>query len=139
MSPILFGGSENRDESRCRRPVKGNVSKAAYNTLKAYALTMTVIIELFSFSNTGVGARDLPGPGWGLKSSDISRATMSETESLREELELDGDGPGADGAKAMSKARSLKSTNLYSTCTRRWAHKLCLRAYTSRSQLCTPS
>jgi hypothetical protein len=36
MSPILFGGSENRDESRCRRPVEGNVCKAAYNTLKAY-------------------------------------------------------------------------------------------------------
>ena len=31
MSPILFGGSENRDESGCRRPVKEHICKAAYS------------------------------------------------------------------------------------------------------------
>jgi hypothetical protein len=34
MSPILFGESENRDESGCYRPVEENVCKAVYNSLK---------------------------------------------------------------------------------------------------------
>ena len=38
MSPILFGGSENRDESGCHRPVEENVCKTVYSKhpLKAY-------------------------------------------------------------------------------------------------------
>jgi hypothetical protein len=38
MSPILFGGSENRDESGCHRPVEENVCKAvcSKHPLRAY-------------------------------------------------------------------------------------------------------
>ena len=60
---------------------------------------MIVIIELFkepSFLNTGV---DASSSGKGLKPLDISRSMISETESLREKLELTLDG---DGAKDMN-------------------------------------
>ena len=54
MSPILFGGSENRDESGCCRPAEEKVCKAVFSkhALKAYddcchrAIQRTLLLKL---------------------------------------------------------------------------------------------
>ena len=78
-------------------------------------LTIIVIIELFqepSFSNTLPGREGNSssfGAGWLLLlfSSDISRVVMSEMESMKEKLELVGEGAKAMAQHFLRQPRSL--------------------------------